>query len=1052
MRQGATPRGGFDVSRIVLPACLFISGASALALEVVWAKYLTALVGSTALAHTVVLSTFMGGLAGGAWLFGRWADRTSRPLVLYAFLELGVALTCVVFPLTMALAGAVYVKTAAPLIDQTNTLVVLRAFLAVATIAIPSILMGGTLPAVTRYYVRTISEVGSGVARLYFINALGAVLGCLLAGFTLIPRLGLNGTLFSAASLNVVAALSALMLIFWLRRSGLSGWVMATQVTQNASAIPKDKGEEAELDAAEPPRQPSSDEETSPFPSWVARLALASIAVAGAASMTYEVVWIRILTLVMGGSTYAFTTMLAAFILGIAIGSSLVSWKRTRLSRAGLGGFGWLQIAVAAVTVLSVPLYNRLPYLYHRAARLLGPEVENYSYFLGAGFIVCLVVMIVPTILLGMTFPVAARLATRSIRSLGGGVGRTYASDTAGTVVGVVVAGHVLLPGAGLHGTILIAATANLVAGLVCVVSAWRTSSAAPTVWLARRRAVALGLVVGVLPAWMFGGPPIERESFTVGVFRALRTPFDSYHELAMWSRVDRRFLFDRDGAGGTVTVVDYPRARAMKVNGKTDASDGEDLETQYLAAHLPALLHPDPRDALVVGLGAGATSAGLLAHPDLRVVTAELSRDIVEAARYFEHVNRGALTDPRLQLVIDDVQAWLALSEEQFDIIVSVPSNPWVAGNASLFTVEFFERVKEHLKPGGLFLQWFHDYEMTDEAVRTILRTVGFAFPHVELFHAGSIRDYLLVCGMEPMEIDPERIDRILQENPLVREDLSHARVRSHLGIYARHILDAEGVRDLGGEGLPQRRSRPLLEYQAPKGLFLRENLQLLQQADLRRESASRSRVLLDRRLGRDEPLSELEWSEILDAVGPPFSRLETAMARAWAETGSVDGHRRLATALVSRQLFGEALGVYSVIEEAGELEPKDQLEIELARVRLLMDEGHPIVPGALEEALESMLEAARNLDDMDGFESVARLAKEAGRYRMALLAFQAASRLAPQDRLWPRFGYLLATAEAYRALGEMDGAMAAVDEALTLDPESARALSLKIRLEEAW
>ncbi|MFW5878502.1 MAG: fused MFS/spermidine synthase, partial [Myxococcota bacterium] len=368
--------GRLDLPRVVLPACLFISGASALAFEVVWAKYLVDLVGSTAVAHTVVLCTFMGGLAAGAWLFGRWADRTKRPLVLYGVLELGVAITCLLFPLVFLLAGSVYVQMAAPLAESTFALTILRAGLAVATIVIPSILMGGTLPAATRFYVRSISEVGSGVARLYFINALGAVLGCILAGFTLMPLIGLNGTLYAAASLNVIAGVAGLLLALLLVRRGRSGALGAASTASPAE--PSATAAESEVDP----------DETSPFPRWVAGVALASIAICGAASMVYEIVWIRILTLVMGGSTYAFTTMLAAFILGIALGSALVSWRKTRLSRSGLGGFGWLQVSIAAVTILSVPLYNRLPFYYQRMARLLGPEVENYPAFLGAGFLV----------------------------------------------------------------------------------------------------------------------------------------------------------------------------------------------------------------------------------------------------------------------------------------------------------------------------------------------------------------------------------------------------------------------------------------------------------------------------------------------------------------------------------------------------------------------------------------------------------------------------------------------------------------------------------------
>jgi spermidine synthase len=1027
------------IAAVVLPGCLFVSGGASLAYEVSWAKSLAFFIGSTAVAHTVVLATFMGGLAAGAWLFGRWADRTKRPLRLYGTIELGISTLCFLFPWLIEWAGSAYLWAAAPVREQVGLLIPIRAALAVAVIAVPSILMGGTLPVVARFYVQSLPDVGSGVGRLYFVNALGAVVGCLLAGFYLVPKVGLTGTIWIGVAANLMVAAVALFFAYWVDRDA--------DREREIEALAEPAGDET----ASPSRE-GAGAEISPFPVWVAWIALLATAASGAASMTYEIVWIRILTLVMGGSAYAFTAMLAAFILGIAIGSALVAWKRTGLARAGLGAFGGLEVAVAFITVVSIPLYSRLPHLYMRITQVVDRHPDNFGLFLALGFLVCLAAMIVPTVLLGATFPLAARLATRSMAALGGGVGRTYAFNTAGTVLGTVLAAHVLMPRLGLQGTLVLAAMVNLVAGVGCLAGAWKMHAGPVTRWEGRRRAALVGMAVAALVVVGVARPELDRMALNRGVFRVLQLRMAGYGELALWARSSVDVLYHRDGANGTVMVMQGPDVRFMNVNGKTDASDGPDLETQYLGGHLPALVHPNPRRALIVGLGSGATAAALLAHENVEVITVELSAEIVEGARFFENVNDGMLDHPRSKLVVEDAQAYLALSEDEYDIIVSIPSNPWVAGNASLFTTEFFDLVKARLAPDGIFVQWFHDYEMTEEAVTTILRTVTSTFPTVSLFAGGAVRDYLLVASHGPVDYDPTRIDARLHASPRTLEHLAHARIRSHVGIFARHILEGDDVRRIVGEGRLQTRRRPVLEYQAPVGVFLSGFPDFFQTYDRRRFGDTRSGVLLDRVLDSREVLTDAEYAEILDAVDGPFADLRVAVARAWAESGSVAGTRRYAEVLLKRNHLHAAAYVLDRLVETGEADPADLTRRWAAETRRIAKEGSPLSPaGRLDEAAARMLEAAEGWGSVEAFELAGATARQVGLAALSSRAFERALAAGPEVPAGKRLQLMVRVAEGRRLSGDLEGAEAMVGRLLDQDPSHYPAHVERFRIRRA-
>jgi spermidine synthase len=993
--------------RRILPACLFLSGFCALAYEVSWARYLTKFLGATAPAYTIVLATFMGGLAAGAWIFGRRADRTDRPLRMYARLELWVAAVCFAFPLVMDVLGPLYMMVARPFVDLPAIRHLLRVILAVLVLAPPSILMGGTLPAATRFYVRSLNGVGAGVGRLYFVNAFGAVFGTLAAGFFLIPGIGLHGTFWLAAAVNAAIGLWALRV---------------SRRIDGASACPAAGWEEdVETDLEPPPTE-------SPLPVWVATAALVATAASGAASMIYEVSWIRLLTLVLGGSTYAFTIMLAAFILGIALGSGLVS-ASTRLSRGGLALFGWLEIVVAFVVLAMVPIYNRLSYIYVGAASGIPRVPEAYPQFLFVGFVLSVAVMLVPTVLLGATFPLAARLSARSISTLGGGVGRAYAFNTAGTLLGTAAAAHLLFPWIGLYGTFAFAAALNVAAGLFCLLGAARMRFAKdaperPPAAVRVAAFVGLAAVTTAFALLLTGGPRLDQQVLSRGMFRSMSGGFDSYAEYRAWIASSTDIPYYRDGAEDTVAILDYRGHITLQVNGKADASSEGDMPTQICVGHLPLLIHPNPERVVVVGLGSGATSAAILAHPDVKLTTVELSPQVVEAAVHFAPFTRNVIEDPRLDLVLEDAKAYLGLTRERFDVIVSEPSNPWVAGNANLFTLEFFELMRSRLADGGIVLQWFHDYEMTDETVKTILRTFTEAYPYARLFHCGAGRDFALIGSEQPLAYAPDRIEAALAASALVREDLeTHLFIRSPLGIYARNVLDDAGLRALAEGGRIHRDRRPVLDFQAPRGVFLRSMSTLVREADQRWLEPDEADLLITRFTGGAPLDSDEAFSEVVENMTAPFDRLRQNVIRKWVDaTDSTEAHRRLARELVDIDWRDDALDIYRLLTEQSD-DPGDQLErwrLE-ALVAFSADGGDP---AAVRTAIAKLWSLAALRGDAETWARVGETAAEVGLPDEAAAAYEKALARTEEAAFWDRLARLIGLARAQRRAGDEDAA----------------------------
>jgi spermidine synthase len=752
----------------------FLSGAAGLVYEVLWARQLALLFGSTALAQTLVLSVFLGGLSSGSFFLGRRADRSPSAPRLYARLEWGVALLGLAAPLLLRMGGG-------------------SGSLAVAALLAQAFLMGGTIPALCR---AAGGESQGSVGRVYAANSAGAVLGCLGAGFLLIPALGLDVSFAAAAALNLLG--------------GLGAWRLAP-----APAAPSGK----RAASAEPALTPS--------------LVRCAVFLSGFVALTYEIAWTRALALVLGSSVYSFAEMLAAFIAG-----------------AGLS------------VLASLPFYDRLPFAFLLLRSHFGDGTSAFYAFEAAKFALSLGLMLPPAVCLGMTLPLAARLVERGAAERGAEVGAVFAANTAGNVLGAFV-GWLLLPWLGVEGILRSGTTVFALIGAAILWTAWPAPPAR------RRRAFAAGFALLVLyRAWL---PRWDANMRGQGLFRV-------HKDLKLLHYADMKAvlsgaetLFARDDREATVTVTKFSDSRgllSLKVNGKTDASTGADMMTQVLLGELPLMLKPGARDALLVGWGSGVTAGSILRHPVEHLDAVELVPAVVDASRFFDRENGGALNDERLALRLEDAKSFLAGKGRRYDVIVSEPSNPWMAGIGDLFTTDFYARARARLAPGGVMVQWFHDYEMSDELFRMTLRTFRTSFPHVTLWNVVD-NDVLLVGSVEPLAPDFAAMERAMRDAG-IKKDLARADVGFPATLLAIQSACPRTAAALAGDGPLNEERRPRLEYGAPLAFFRGEQVTAIRENDDRAAGRRDCLLLTGYLKARGKPLSDDEY---LDRVAFPHS-----------------------------------------------------------------------------------------------------------------------------------------------------------------------------------
>ena len=764
----------------ILYLIFFASGATGLVYEVIWVRLTGLVFGNTSFSIATVLGAFMAGLALGSWILGRYADRQARPLRFYGILEILIGLSAVVVPYAFGAVESMYWAVAPDLGAIPGADLVFRFAMSFAIMLVPTFLMGGTLPILVRFFVRSTDEVESRLGTLYALNTAGAAMGTLAAALVLIPSLGNQLTTVWIASMNVGIGLLAIRL----------------DLGQEPLVL-----EDAALVSMEPDREGPSVSATSD------RLVLATLAVSGFVAMVYEVAWTRSLSALLGSSTYAFSIMLVTFLVGIAAGSSWASRFRPSASLSMLGLF---QLAIASGGLVFLVGYVFAPYLLLGLIRAL---YYSFPAVLTIQFIMSGLLMILATFFMGATFPIAGQLYSSRLVLLGRRIGSAYSVNTVGAIFGSLIAGFFLVPTIGTERTILTGLFLNSALALVLLAEEKGVYAAA--------RWAGVGMLL-VSTISMTGGIFWDPGMLDRGVLIYARQ-FESRPELLIEEHyTDTDVVYFAEGNNASISVRRGNDYVGLRTNGKVDASNGEDMTTQLMIAYLPGLHHPSPENVLVIGYGSGVTAGAASVFPEVvRVDCVEIEPAVVAAGPWFEGINRGSYDDPKVHIIEGDARNYLNITDQTYDIIISEPSNPWIAGVASLFTAEFYATAANALDDDGVFAQWVQLYELSPEDLRMILAEFERQFPEVTVWDMG-VGDLVLLGSRQPLVLDVERMDRIIQTDATVERDFrEHLRLDDPLGILAHYVMPVERVREFSVTNLRNTDDHPLLEFHSPRNLF---------------------------------------------------------------------------------------------------------------------------------------------------------------------------------------------------------------------------------------
>jgi len=771
--------------RYLFPAllvCFFFSGAAGLIDQVVWSKALGLVFGHTAYAVATVLAVFMAGLASGSAWMGRRGDQFNRPIALYGWLELGVAATAAISLAGLAGVRAAYVAAYPYAAGNAGALLTLRFAGSALVLFLPTFLMGGTLPVLVRGLTRNTADLGARLSRLYWINTAGAVAGTFAAGFLFLPSLGLRRTLAIAVALNLLAGAVALVLAN----------KEPTRTSSNDLRLP----EKAE---APPFFAPS-------------RFFLICFGIVGATAMSYEIGWTRLLSTQLGSSTYAFTLMLGTFLAGIVLGGALFErWSRGHEPNSTT--FAITQTLTALAALVFLVFFTRLIEV---LPPILRATHESFRGLVLAQFVTSALAMLPTAVVFGFNFPAAVVLIAgpRSATGTGAGVavGRAYAWNTLGAIVGAIASGFLLMPRLGsFH---LLAATAGVNLALAAAIS---FTSAQRRSW--KILTVTANLLLLVSAAF-------------IGFSNYFYDPaVASFNTMMYWNLYDRPLtlrenahaldiVYFRDGLNANISVARTGDYIALRTNGKVDASN-HDATTQLLLGHLAALAHP-PRRLLLVGFGSGMTASALAGYPELeRLDVVEIEPAVVGAAPLLAQLNRNVLLDPRVHVTFDDARNFLFTTREKYDLIISEPSNPWIAGVATLFTSEFYAAVQGRLAAGGVFVQWMQAYSLYPEDLRMLFATFLSEFHGATLWH-GDAPDLILMAPSPPSGEILQRAQS-LSGLPRLHEDFAQLGMEEAAGLFGFYLLDDDGLRRFSSGAQINTDDRTLLEYHAPRTLLIR-------------------------------------------------------------------------------------------------------------------------------------------------------------------------------------------------------------------------------------
>jgi spermidine synthase len=717
-----------DSDRIPVSPLLLVllaaSGCAALIYEIVWFQLLQLVIGSSAVSLGLLLAAYMGGLCLGSVALPRLVSRDHHPLRVYGVLEIGIAIFGILTLFGLPLISRVYIAGA----TQGLLGLVMRGAVAAACLLPPTILMGASFPAVARWAESTPKGV-SWLGSFYSANIAGAVFGALLSGFYLLRVYDMATATYTAAGINIAVAVTAFAVGVIYNRPFFKGHTESQQATQRA-------------------------------PGFI--LIYIAIALSGLTALGAEVVWTRLLSLLLGATVYTFSIILAVFLLGLWLGSAIGSFLVRRIQHPRLALAGTQVLLAAAIAGTAYTLTFSLPFW------PVDPWLSLNPWFtFDLDVIRCMRAIFPATLLWGASFPIALACAAAEGEDPAKLSGEVYAANTAGSILGALAFSLILIPTAGTRGSQQLLIGLAIASAAVAISSHFWKLNAKLAAALAGCAVVAWALIVTVADV------PWQAIAYGRRVAPILR---------GLGPKSEAMPAFVGEGLNASVVITQRGDQRFFYVSGKNEASSALlDMRLQRMMGHLPALMHAQPKSVLVVGFGAGVTAGSFVPYPEVESLTiCELEPIIPPASNeFFGLENYNVLRDSRTRMVYDDARHFILTTTDKFDVITTDPIHPWVKGTSSLYSKEYFELVRRHLSPGGVAAQWLPLYESDEETVKTQLATFFDVFPNGTVwcnYLNGDGYDLVLIGRLEDSPINVDQIQQRLTQP-------RYARVVSSLG-----------------------------------------------------------------------------------------------------------------------------------------------------------------------------------------------------------------------------------------------------------------------------
>ncbi len=777
----------------VLPFLTFFSGAAGLIYESLWMRSFGLIFGNTTHAVTVILATYMGGIALGSYFAGR--IKISNPLKTYAFVEFLIAASAIISFVLLKILPEFWGNFLRNVSLPNAFEVPLRIIFAGLVILIPTLCMGATVPLLVQILSRHVSH-HKVLSRLYYMNTLGGAAGVLITTYILFPLLGLSKAYIIAIALNfIIAGICTLMIFF--------------------NKLPS-----TNIQMAEDPGQLKIKSTKVP----VIFMLVASIV--GATSFCLEILWSRSFAFVIGSSIYSFNIMLFSFLLGLVAGTWLYEkyWGKIKNPFRILI---WLLLLLGTGILISAAAIGWLPLFYYSLMDYLPLTFEVYQF---AGFLLCFLVMIVLTSLFGFIFPFILRLVSQD--SVGPNESRLitsklYAWNTFGTLIGALLTGFLIIPVFGLQKGYIFAAALPFILSIIVlgIYKKWNIQTQVSFSTMVIIVAIILGTI------WN----PWEPLVVTSGIYKyGLQQNKDEKRNafgLLKSLKSNRKILYYKEGIESVVAVTNSEGfGLFLSVNGKTDASIG-DLNTQKMLAHVPLALNPNTSNALIIGWGSGCTSGTVSLYPLKSIETIEIEPAVYGSKKLFSEINNRVYNDPKFHIIFRDGRNVLLTTSKMYDVIISEPSNPWITGVSNLFTQEFYKSGIERLNRKGIFCQWFHMYDMPLEVMRSQMRTFCSVFPDAMLWvvplsnlpekkQSTIPGDVLLIGSRDSIKIDMDKIQKLYRIQA-IQQDLASTGIEDPVSFISNAILDRDALLRFCGNAPLNTDNYPYVEFNAPRGLF---------------------------------------------------------------------------------------------------------------------------------------------------------------------------------------------------------------------------------------